>query len=353
MQPHQPTPKDITDSIWTTEAPVDLSTIKSIAVHVNTDKMTDGMMDMRKSAVLTINMRATEDEKKEQKYAVNKATITYDAYNLAAELEQEGVVLSTADMKVKLLSSVGKMTLRKVDHTSGSSLNGAVFSVYNSNGKVIVDQQKVNNIGSISISGVPYGTYYYEEISAPDGYIKSEGADTLRVDGENRKVTEFTIDGLHTTLDIPNLRKPGSVTLIKRDSTNPNAKALAGATFELYTSAGEQCFFNDDGNYSSVGENTVVTTGEDGTLTVGNLSWGSYYFIEKEAPEGYIKSDDYIAFMISRNALTAEVEAGNEEKTASVTLKKTDIEDGSSIMGAYFDLYKKMVLITGLLIQKQ
>lgn len=333
--------KDITDSIWTTEAPVDLSTIKSIAVHVNTDKMTDGMMDMRKSAVLTINMRATEDEKKEQKYAVNKATITYDAYNLAAELEQEGVVLSTADMKVKLLSSVGKMTLRKVDHTSGSSLNGAVFSVYNSNGKVIVDQQKVNNIGSISISGVPYGTYYYEEISAPDGYIKSEGADTLRVDGENRKVTEFTIDGLHTTLDIPNLRKPGSVTLIKRDSTNPNAKALAGATFELYTSAGEQCFFNDDGNYSSVGENTVVTTGEDGTLTVGNLSWGSYYFIEKEAPEGYIKSDDYIAFMISRNALTAEVEAGNEEKTASVTLKKTDIEDGSSIMGAYFDLYKK------------
>ena len=333
--------KDITDSIWTTEAPVDLSTIKSIAVHVNTDKMTDGMMDMRKSAVLTINMRATEDEKKEQKYAVNKATITYDAYNLAAELEQEGVVLSTADMKVKLLSSVGKMTLRKVDHTSGSSLNGAVFSVYNSNGKVIVDQQKVNNIGSISISGVPYGTYYYEEISAPDGYIKSEGADTLRVDGENRKVTEFTIDGLHTTLDIPNLRKPGSVTLIKRDSTNPNAKALAGATFELYTSAGEQCFFNDDGNYSSVGENTVVTTGEDGTLTVGNLSWGSYYFIGKEAPEGYIKSDDYIAFMISRNALTAEVEAGNEEKTASVTLKKTDIEDGSSIMGAYFDLYKK------------
>ena len=66
------------------------------------------MMDMRKSAVLTINMRATEDEKKEQKYAVNKATITYDAYNLAAELEQEGVELTTADMKVKLLPSVGR-----------------------------------------------------------------------------------------------------------------------------------------------------------------------------------------------------------------------------------------------------
>ena len=332
---------NIEDSIWTTEAPTDLSTVKAIAVHVNTDKMTDGMMDMRKSAALTINMRATEDEKKEQKYTVNKATITYDAYNLAAELEQEGVELSTADTKVKLLPSVGKMTLRKVDHTSGSSLNGAVFSVYNSNGKVVIDKQKVNNIGSISISGVPYGTYYYEEISAPDGYIKSEGADTLRVDGVDRKVTEFTIDGLHTTLDIPNLRKPGSVTLAKKDSTNTNAAALAGATFELYTSAGEQCFFNNDGNYSSVGENTVVTTGEDGTLTVGNLPWGSYYFVEKEAPEGYIKSDEHISFIISRYSLTAEVEAGNEEKTASVTLKKTDAEDSSSIMGAYFDLYKK------------
>lgn len=332
---------DTSDSVWTTEAPADLSTVKAIAVHVDTSNMTDGMMSMAKQAVLTVNMRATTDEKKEQKYTVNKATITYDAYNLAAELEQAGVELSTALMQVKLLPSVGKMTLRKIDNTSKNSLNGAIFSVYDSNGKVLVDQQRVNNFGSISISGVPYGTYYYEEISAPEGYLKSEGADTLIVSGESRKVTDFAIDGMNTTLDIPNLRKSGTVTLTKKDSTNANAAALAGATFELFTAGGEQCYFNENGNYSVSGEETVVTTGDDGKLTVGNLPWGSYYFAEKEAPEGYIKSDEHIAFTISRYALTAEVEAGNVEKTASVTLKKTDAEDGSSIMGAYFDLYKK------------
>lgn len=333
--------KDITDSIWTTEVPADISSVKAIAVHVDTSEMPDGMMDMRKSAVLSINMQATSDEKMEQKNAINKAAIQYDAYSLAAELEQAGVGLSTAIMKVKLLPSVGKMTLRKVDNTSKASLNGAVFSVYDSTGKVLIDNQKVNNFGSISISGVPYGTYYYEEITAPEGYLKSEGADTLIVNGETRKVTAFAIDGLHSTLDIPNLRKPGSVTLTKKDSTNANAPALAGASFELFTAAGEQCYFNDNGNYSQTGENPVVTTDESGTITVGNLPWGSYYFVEKEAPEGFIKSDEHITFTIFRNALTAEVEAGNSEKTASVTLKKTDSEDGYSIMGAYFDLYKK------------
>ena len=38
--------KNITDGIWTPEAPTDLSTVKAIAVHVNTDKMTDGIRFM-------------------------------------------------------------------------------------------------------------------------------------------------------------------------------------------------------------------------------------------------------------------------------------------------------------------
>ncbi len=41
--------KVITDNVWTTEAPADLSTVKAIAVHVNTDNMPDGMMDGRSS----------------------------------------------------------------------------------------------------------------------------------------------------------------------------------------------------------------------------------------------------------------------------------------------------------------
>ena len=66
MQLHQPIQK-ILQTAYGLPKPQQIFLLsKAIAVHVNTDKMTDGMMDMRKSAVLTINMRATEDEKKEQ-----------------------------------------------------------------------------------------------------------------------------------------------------------------------------------------------------------------------------------------------------------------------------------------------
>ena len=64
-----------------------------------------------------------------------------------------------------------------------------------------------------------------------------------------------------------------------------SGKALKGAVFYLYTSKNQK-----------VGE---YTTDDKGCITVDNLPWNSYFFIEQTAPEGYELSDEKIGFSIN------------------------------------------------------
>ena len=66
---------------------------------------------------------------------------------------------------------------------------------------------------------------------------------------------------------------------------------LPGAKFTLY---------RDDG---SIYADDIETTGTDGTVKVENIPWGSYYFLEKEAPEGCGLNDKKFKFVV--NYLTA------------------------------------------------
>src|SRR5690606_2434238 len=87
----------------------------------------------------------------------------------------------------------GSITVKKVDEDSGVSLDGAVFGLYDSEGK-LVDSQETKNGGVAKFEGLLPGTYSLKESKAPDGYEMLDLPKTVTVgEGANRHV-EVTIE---------------------------------------------------------------------------------------------------------------------------------------------------------------
>lgn len=332
---------DLSADGWATELPEAPSSVKSVAVSLDTSNLEDGLLKTRQMAYVIINMEAPSERNLVGKTAVNQYEITYDGYGLTNDFEKS-YRLSSAETYVKLLDSVGRIILQKVDADNllrtdpdgtehYAALTEGKFQVYDSNGKAMFDEpQSLNSMGRIVLRNIPFGTYYWEELEAPAGYQKAEGRQAFEIDG----VTEIK--------NMENRRIRGTVTLTKEDADYASNGQLAGAEFELFQAGGNQVFSDEDYAVSETGSNSTFVTGADGTLAVTNLPWGSYYFKESKAPEGYELNDAIVSFTIDKTHLSAACTAFNDQMPASVLLEKKDAENGKKLKDAYYDLYIQM-----------
>ncbi|MCY8599641.1 Ig-like domain-containing protein [Bacillus spizizenii] len=211
----------------------------------------------------------------------------------------------------------GSVELTK-ENTEGRKLEGAVFNIVDQEGNTVQEELTSDKDGKVKASGLAPGRYAFVETKAPSGYVL------------NTEKKEFTISESAAGKPEPAeagivVNYLGSVQLTKEDQ---DGKGLAGAVFKITDTNGETV--RDD-----------LVSKEDGKIEVDGLAPGSYQFVEKQAPDGYLLSEKPVSF-------TIKAEYGGKPEQVKVTavntknlvvLTKVDQHDKNKVLrGAEFNL---------------
>ena len=167
-------------------------------------------------------------------------------------------------IKATVADEVGSLTINKTDADTGKALAGVTYRLFDSASNKIADAATGTD-GKAVFSDLPLGSYTYQEISAPEGYV---------VDNTKYPIT-ITTETLHITESRTNAMAKGSLTVRKVDVTG---SPLAGAELLLETSA-------DGQTWTAVGK---ITTDKTGITKWDDLKIGAQYRVtETKAPAGY------------------------------------------------------------------
>ena len=214
------------------------------------------------------------------------------------------------------VTTLGKIKLVKVDQDD-HPVSGATFELKDTTGKSY-GQVTTGDDGIINFYKVPQGQYILEEVSAPQGYTITEKSKNVTVVANQTAEVKFV-----------NNRITGRLVITKVDDTH---KPLANVTFEI-----------QDSNNKVVGR---VTTNEEGKASI-NLDYGTYYFKEISAPEGYIMDTKTYTLKVDEVNRTFYQTVTNERCKGNLLIVKTD-EDKTPIEGVKFNILDadKNVILT-------
>ena len=196
--------------------------------------------------------------------------------------------------------------IRKVDSESGQPLEGAWFRIRylggtSGTGGTVVGEYSTSSNGTIVVTGLKAGTYICEEISAPDGYVITDAAETVYLSGKDQDVITVTFGN----------DKMGSLLIVKKD-------AVTGAPIS------DVEFLVTDSDGSVIGTaNGKYVTDSAGTIRIDGLTPGMTVIAkEVRAKDGYILDDTPQSIKIKRNSVMT-LEFRNQPK-GGVLVKKVD-----------------------------
>ena len=215
-------------------------------------------------------------------------------------------------IKATVTEDKGSLTINKTDADTGKSLAGVTYRLYDSAGNKIADAITGAN-GKAVFSDLPLGSYTYQEISAPSGYV---------VDNTKYPIT-ITSTTLNITATRTNALGKASVEISKVDADSNTP--LQGAGFRLYDASGNQ-----------VAEGY---TDANGKLTFTGLKLGNYTCKEFQAPNGYVLDDAAFPVVLNQNGQVLKVTRENKLITGSIEILKVDADTKQPLAGVTYRLF--------------
>ena len=249
---------------------------------------------------------------------VGKYTVTEisapEGYILNAETKTVTVKTGeTARIKAVNEKIIGGLEITKIDEDTKEKIEGVTFEVYNSN-KEVIGKITTGKDGKavLKIDNMANGTYYYKEISAPDGYIVDSTMKKFKITEEN-KIAKVTVT---------NKKIRGTLEITKLDDSRV---AIEGVKFNILAS-----------DKKTVIE--TLTTDKSGYATTKKLDKGTYYYQEIEVPDGYVKDDEIFEIQINKQNEVVKREVINKRITGNLNVIKVD-DNNTPIKGVKFEIY--------------
>lgn len=191
----------------------------------------------------------------------------------------------------------GTVVLSKVNVLTNEPVPGAEIAVYKKEGNNYIElfRQTTDEYGRIYFyPGDMIGTFYFKEVSAPAGYYLDDDMHSFTIK------PDLTVTGQTRFVNAP----VGTIVLKK---TSESGDYLAGAKYGVYDMNGKLL--------------VTDTTDEYGRIYFVSPGAGSYYFMELDAPKGYLKDETKCYFAIDATG------------TVTGTTKLIDKADGSPATG--------------------
>ena len=203
--------------------------------------------------------------------------------------------------KVNIVEEKGSLTINKVDADTGATLSGVTYRLFDASGNKITDMTTGAD-GRAVFSDLPLGSYSYQEISAPEGYVMDS----------TRYTVTISTSALHITEQRTNTLAKGSIEILKVDAETK--QPLAGVVYRLF-----------DANGSKIADGT---TDGNGKVTFSDLKPGKYAYQEVSTVSGYLLDDTRYEFSLASENLHVKVTRENTPAKGSLTIRKIDATGG-------------------------
>ena len=262
----------------------------------------------------------------------------------------------------------GKITIEKVSkEDSKQKIQGVKLKVYgktaNGNGWLKTDGTLTANYGQsatyetgadgrASFENLQNGSYYIYEVETAEGYnledqrsVYTDNKDPNGFAGKTdygKCVYLTTTNSANDTVNINGMVQYsyGSVTVEKISKTDDNKK-ISGVSIKIYgkTSDGNG-WVKEDGTLGTYAEGKTFVTGQNGTITAGNLRRGTYYAYEIGVAEGYDLNDQRAAYPDSSdpNGFAGKTEYGKAVYLGNVECNSNAVKLAAKRQYPYGDL---------------